>query len=220
MEQRLVELSFNVSAPGTLTATAPPNGFIAPPGYYMLFILNSAGVPSVAKFVHLTSTPTDQPPIGTITSPTGDVTIQAGGSLSFAGSAADPDGPATAFSWIFPGGTPSASALQSPGLITFAEVGTNVISMTAIDGLGVNDPSPPTRMVIVQTRPVTCTNTISTSSSPSGGGTTSGGGTKNCGSSVLQLLELEGGQHGGWHITQLHLHGIRQSHAGGELYAD
>ena len=67
MEQRLVGLSFTVSAPGTLTATAPPHGFIAPPGYYMLFILNNAGVPSVAKFVHLTSTPTDQPPVGTIT---------------------------------------------------------------------------------------------------------------------------------------------------------
>jgi hypothetical protein len=36
MEQRLVGLSFTVTAPGTLTATAPPNGFIAPPGYYML----------------------------------------------------------------------------------------------------------------------------------------------------------------------------------------
>ena len=31
----------------------PPNGNIAPPGYYMLFVLNTAGVPSVAKFVRL-----------------------------------------------------------------------------------------------------------------------------------------------------------------------
>src|SRR6185503_1093261 len=46
MEQRLVELPFT-SAGGLLTATAPPNGNVAPPGYYMLFILNSAGVPSV-----------------------------------------------------------------------------------------------------------------------------------------------------------------------------
>jgi len=51
MEQRLVGLSFSESAPGTLTATAPPNGFIAPPGYCMLFILNQAGMPSVVERV-------------------------------------------------------------------------------------------------------------------------------------------------------------------------
>src|SRR5262249_17515775 len=52
MEQRLVELSFTSGA-GVLNVTAPPNGNIAPPGYYMVFILNSAGVPSVASFVQL-----------------------------------------------------------------------------------------------------------------------------------------------------------------------
>ena len=52
MDQRLVSLSFTQGA-GTLTVTAPPNGNIAPPGYYMLFLLNSSGVPSVASFVQL-----------------------------------------------------------------------------------------------------------------------------------------------------------------------
>jgi hypothetical protein len=52
MEQRLVGLSFTANTTtGTLTATSPPNAKIAPPGYYLLFILNSSGVPSVAKFV-------------------------------------------------------------------------------------------------------------------------------------------------------------------------
>ena len=149
MEQRLVGLFFRSSAPGTVRATAPANGFIAPPGYYMLFILNQAGVPSVASFVHLTSTPTDQPPEGTITSPTGDVTIQAGESVNFAGSATDPDGSIATYSWIFPTGNPPASSAQSPGLVKFSEVGTHVVSMTALDGFGVNDPSPPTRTIIV-----------------------------------------------------------------------
>jgi hypothetical protein len=52
MDQRLVGLSYAVGL-GALNVTAPPNGNIAPPGYYMLFILNSAGVPSVARFVKL-----------------------------------------------------------------------------------------------------------------------------------------------------------------------
>jgi Domain of unknown function (DUF1929)/Bacterial Ig domain/Kelch motif len=52
MEQRYVPLSFSVGS-GTLTVTAPANGNMAPPGYYMLVLKNGAGVPSVARFVRL-----------------------------------------------------------------------------------------------------------------------------------------------------------------------
>src|SRR5260370_4464696 len=52
MDQREVELSFTAQS-GSLTVTAPPSGNIAPPGYYMLFLLNSSGVPSVATFVQM-----------------------------------------------------------------------------------------------------------------------------------------------------------------------
>jgi hypothetical protein len=51
-DQRMVGLNFSVGS-GSLTVTGPPNGNVAPPGYYMLFLLNSSGVPSVAKFVQL-----------------------------------------------------------------------------------------------------------------------------------------------------------------------
>ncbi len=71
-EQRLIDLSFT-AANGVLTATSPPTGFLAPPGYYMLFILNQSGVPSVAQFIQLSPTPTDLPPKGSIDLPTGDV---------------------------------------------------------------------------------------------------------------------------------------------------
>lgn len=53
MDQRLVELSFVPSGPGRLTAQAPRDEHVAPPGYYMLFILSDEGVPSEAVFVHL-----------------------------------------------------------------------------------------------------------------------------------------------------------------------
>jgi hypothetical protein len=49
--ERYVPLSFQQGS-GTLTVAAPANANLAPPGYYMLFIINSAGVPSVAPFVH------------------------------------------------------------------------------------------------------------------------------------------------------------------------
>ncbi len=56
MDQRLVELSFTAGN-GSITVTAPPNGNIAPPGYYMLFLLNNSGVPSIAPFVQLMGPP-------------------------------------------------------------------------------------------------------------------------------------------------------------------
>jgi galactose oxidase-like protein len=48
MEQRLVGLTFTAVS-GALTVNAPPNSNLAPPGYYLLFVLNHAGVPSVAS---------------------------------------------------------------------------------------------------------------------------------------------------------------------------
>ena len=55
MEQRLVGLTFTANG-GVLHAKAPANGNLAPPGYYLLFVLNEQGVPSVARFVHLGKT--------------------------------------------------------------------------------------------------------------------------------------------------------------------
>lgn len=50
--QRFVELSL-VKVAGGLELAAPESGNLAPPGMYMLFIVNSAGVPSVSRFVRL-----------------------------------------------------------------------------------------------------------------------------------------------------------------------
>jgi hypothetical protein len=50
--QRLVSLAFTESG-GSVTITAPDNGNLAPPGHYMLFIVDKAGVPSVSKIVQL-----------------------------------------------------------------------------------------------------------------------------------------------------------------------
>jgi hypothetical protein len=55
-DQRFVSLSFTAGS-GALSVTAPPNGNIAPPGYYMLFLVDSSGVPSVAKFVQVGAQP-------------------------------------------------------------------------------------------------------------------------------------------------------------------
>ena len=152
MEQRLVGLTFTAGS-GVLNVTAPPNGNIAPPGYYLLFILNSAGVPSVAQFVQLTPSPADIPPTGTITSPSSNVTITAGQSVSFSGTGTDPDGTITGYSWTFPGGTPSSSSVATPGNVTYAAAGTYTATLTVTDNANLTDPNPPTRTITVNPAP-------------------------------------------------------------------
>jgi WD40 repeat protein len=53
-EQRYVTLSFTAGN-GIVTATAPPNSNYAPPGYYMIAMVNTAGVPAVMPFIQVTS---------------------------------------------------------------------------------------------------------------------------------------------------------------------
>jgi hypothetical protein len=53
-DQRAVVLSFQVTSTNTLVATAPPGGAIAPPGYYMLFVVDQQRRPcSYASFVRV-----------------------------------------------------------------------------------------------------------------------------------------------------------------------
>jgi hypothetical protein len=51
MSQRFIPLSF-VTGNGSLTVTAPINSSLAPAGNYMLFLINTSGVPSMAATVH------------------------------------------------------------------------------------------------------------------------------------------------------------------------
>jgi fibronectin type 3 domain-containing protein len=149
MEQRLVGLCGPSPQPacngpaGALDIMSPSNGNVAPPGYYMLFILDSAGVPSKAQFVQLTPYATF-PPEGAISSPAADVTIPAGGVVAFeTGTSAD------RYSWIFPGGSPATTVAQNPGNVIFAAPGTYETSLTVIDSSGNSDPHPPTRTITV-----------------------------------------------------------------------
>ncbi len=50
--ERYLPLAFTQTS-GGLTVTSPIDGNTAPPGFYMLFIVNSSGVPSIAPFVQL-----------------------------------------------------------------------------------------------------------------------------------------------------------------------
>ena len=110
-DQRFVGLSFTADS-GVLNVTAPPNGNIAPPGYYMLFILNSAGVPSVARFVQLSAS-ANQPPTATISSPARTCHRQPWRSCVLSRDrAAIRMERIAGYSWTFPGGNPSVELRQ------------------------------------------------------------------------------------------------------------
>jgi len=61
MSQRAVELALTRRTGGA-RLTAPARAALAPPGYYMLFLVSDQGVPSVARFVRLGPSPPGKPP--------------------------------------------------------------------------------------------------------------------------------------------------------------
>jgi hypothetical protein len=54
-DQRRVVLNFTATSSTNLSATLTADGRVCPPGPYMLFILNSAGVPSVSRMVNVST---------------------------------------------------------------------------------------------------------------------------------------------------------------------
>jgi fibronectin type 3 domain-containing protein len=76
MSQRYLELPFTAGS-GSLTVQAPPNANHAPPGDYLLFLVDSNGVPSVGEVVRVNQAAVDP------TGPTVSITApSAGASLS------------------------------------------------------------------------------------------------------------------------------------------
>jgi galactose oxidase len=54
MGQRFMSLAFGAdTTAGVLTVTAPGRAALAPPGHYMLFLLDAKGVPSIARIVQI-----------------------------------------------------------------------------------------------------------------------------------------------------------------------
>ena len=94
--------------------------------------LNVLGVPSGGNIA----------PNGTIVTPGDDITISAGGSVNFSGSGVDPDSNLPlSYTWDFDGAAPNSSQ-QNPGQVTFAAVGTYMVTLTVKDSELLPDPSP------------------------------------------------------------------------------
>ncbi|MGH8634532.1 MAG: galactose oxidase-like domain-containing protein, partial [Burkholderiales bacterium] len=96
LDQRFVELTFQQSG-DRLTVHAPTRAADAPPGYYLLFVLNQAGTPSIGRIAR----------IGVAGAPNGEVTpdlddpgnqtAQVGTAVSLQLTATDPNGDTLSF---------------------------------------------------------------------------------------------------------------------------
>jgi hypothetical protein len=73
---RFLSLPFTVE-PGEVVATSPAAPALAPPGYYLLFLLNEAGAPSVGRMVRLVLPDAPAPPVRAFLEEDGQVVMEA-----------------------------------------------------------------------------------------------------------------------------------------------
>ena len=140
MEQRYVPLSFTTDG-GVINATAPANANVAPPGPYMLFLIDSDGVPSVARMVRVGKEPTTEMtggPRGRTNDPTPTFTFSSQ--------------PGTSFECKLDSGsyTPCSSPMTTSNL----NDGSHTLSVRAKDPAGNVDPTPASRAFTVKTAAV------------------------------------------------------------------
>ncbi len=132
MEQRYVPLGFNAGA-GSLNVSGPGNENLAPPGAYMLFLVDSAGVPSIAKMVQVRNS--NQAPTAVISaSPTAGASPL---TVAFSGTgSSDPDGDTLTYAWNFGDGqTGSGAALNH----TYTSPGAYTATLTVTDPSGASN---------------------------------------------------------------------------------
>jgi YVTN family beta-propeller protein len=134
MEQRFVELTFQQSG-DRLVAQAPTRATEAPPGFYLLFVLNSAGTPSVAKIVRIPVAPVVNPAVTPVLANPGAQSGEAGTPASLQLSATDPNGDSLTYgaSGLPPGLFVNAATGAITGTPTAA--GTFNVVVSATDGV-------------------------------------------------------------------------------------
>jgi hypothetical protein len=145
MEQRYIPLSFSRGT-ASLTATAPANANIAPPGFYMLFIIDANGVPSVARMVQVLG---DSGPAVTLTQPANGATFTAPATVAIAATANDSDGTVAKVEF-FNGATKLGEDTTAPYNFTWSAVpaGNYTVTARATDNLGASTTSSPATITV------------------------------------------------------------------------
>ncbi len=134
MEQRFVELTFTSSG-NRLMVQAPTRAADAPPGFYMLFLLDAAGTPSIARIVKVNVAPQPNPDLAPILADPGAQVGLRGVPVTLQLSASDPNGDVLGFG---ASGLPTGLSIDgATGLVsgTPTEPGLYNVVIAASDGV-------------------------------------------------------------------------------------
>ena len=132
----------------------------AVPGYYMLFIVDSNGVPSVAKMVVVDAAappppppPANKPPTVALTSPANGSAFTSPAKITLAATASDPDGSVTGVQF-FNGTTLLADDTSAPYsyLWKLGAAGTYTVTARATDNAGAVTTSSPITVTVRKKR--------------------------------------------------------------------
>jgi hypothetical protein len=148
MNQRILHPSFTAVA-GGLSVTAPADPNLCPPGYYQLFLLNSAGVPSLSKMIRIGP---NQPPVAVATaSATVEATGVSGASVLLNATAStDAENDLATFEWLEGATLLATGATPSVTL----SVGAHTLTLRVTDGGGLVSTATVTVTVVDTTPPV------------------------------------------------------------------
>ncbi|MDX1811655.1 MAG: PKD domain-containing protein, partial [Gammaproteobacteria bacterium] len=106
-------------------------------------------VPAATPTVPSVGSGFNQAPEGAIVGPISDMVISVGSSVNFLGTGFDPDSNSTLnYYWNFDGA--AADSVQQNPSVVFSAAGVYRVTLTVTDSLGMSDPTPATRVIVVQ----------------------------------------------------------------------
>lgn len=150
MNQHFVPLAFSQGS-GLLNVTMPGAASVAPPGDYMLFLVNGSGVPSVASLIQITRS---APPSVAVTSPVAGTV--SGTAVTLAANASDPNG-ISSVQFTVDGALIGARLTVPPYTTSWDSTtvpnGPHSIGAVAINGTGVSGNATPVSITVSNALP-------------------------------------------------------------------
>jgi hypothetical protein len=154
-DQHFVPLTFTAGS-GALTVNTPASANLAPPGDYMLFVLNGSGTPSTAAIVRLGATVDTTPPTVAMTAPANGATVS-GSAVALSASASD-NVAVSSVQFLVDGSPIGAPVTQAPYTLNWDSAsvanGSHTLSARAVDTAGNATTSAAVTVTVSNTTPV------------------------------------------------------------------